>query len=68
MEPYQRTRTCLFKGDKIILKYVDIMEMMILVSNLQRGIIKQYPPPTLENEKHMQELYAAVIDEVLEEL
>ena len=65
MKPYQRIRTVKFKGKKITIKYVDIMEMIIIVSNLERGINKQCPSPTLENEKHMQDLYTDVIDEVL---
>ena len=65
MEPYIRIRTVKFKGEEIIIKYVDIMDMIIVVSNLERGINKQSPLPTLENEKYMQELYACVIDDEL---
>ncbi len=65
MEPYIRIRTVKFKGEEIIIKYVDIMDMIIVVSNLERGIHKQSPLPTLENEKYMQELYACVIDDEL---
>ena len=65
MDSYQRTRAVKFKGKKITIKYADIMEMIIIVSNLEQGINTQGPSPTLENEKHMQDLYTDVIDEAL---
>jgi hypothetical protein len=65
MKPFQSTREINFKGKNVTIKYVDIMEMVIIVSDLENGINKQYPQPTLKTEKRMQSMYADVIDDVL---